>query len=119
MINLTDLESMALHKRTQTGEGYMDSENKYEQHFNLLGHKAKDKVTGYNGVVTSLSFDLYGCVQAVLTPLVDKDKDLESGRWFDVTRLKVTGKKPVMPVPDFSKGYISEGKKGAAEKPLP
>ena len=93
--------------------------NAYEQHFKLLGMKVKDKVTGYSGIVTSLSFDLYGCIQAVVTPITGKGNDTKNGKWFDVTRLKVTSKKPVMALPDFSKGYIAEGKKGAAEKPLP
>ena len=39
-----------------------------EKHFNLLGMKGKDVVTGFKGVITSLSFDLYGCVQAVINP---------------------------------------------------
>lgn len=90
-----------------------------EKHMKLLGLKVKDKVTGFNGVVASLSFDLYGCVQAVVTPPAGEDGKLEDGRYFDVTRLEVTSNKPVMDLPDFSKGYVAEGKKGAAEKPLP
>lgn len=90
-----------------------------KQHFDMLGHKAKDKVTGFKGVVSSLSFDLYGCVQVVLTPEVDGKGERQDGTWFDVTRIKITSKKRVMDVPDFEKGYISEGNKGAAEKPFP
>lgn len=90
-----------------------------EKHFELLGRKATDAVTGFQGVITTLSFDLYGCVQAVVTPSVDKDGKIKDGQWFDVTRLKLTGKKAVMNVPDFSKGYIAQGKKGCASKSLP
>lgn len=32
------------------------------KHIDLLGLKAEDKVTGFKGVITTLSFDLYGCV---------------------------------------------------------
>jgi hypothetical protein len=32
----------------------------------LLGTKVRDVVTGFVGIVTSVSFDLYGCVQAVV-----------------------------------------------------
>lgn len=89
------------------------------KHMDLLGLKAKDKVTGFTGVIATMSFDLYGCVQAVLTPPVDKDGEMKDGKWFDVTRLKILDDTPVMDQPDFSKGYIAQGKKGCADKPLP
>lgn len=89
------------------------------KHFEMLGMKAVDKVTGFKGIVTSISYDLYGCIQVVVTPEADKDGKLSDGRWFDVTRINIKGKKPVMDLPDYSKGYVSEGKKGSAEKPLP
>jgi len=90
-----------------------------EQHIKLLGRKAKDEVTGFTGVVTTVSFDLYGCVQAVVTPPVSDSGDIKDGQWFDVTRLTLSWQKPVMPRPDFAKGYIAEGKKGCAAKSLP
>ena len=90
-----------------------------ENHLKMLGLPVKDRVTGFSGVVTTVSFDLYGCVQLVVTPEAGKDGKLEDGRWFDVTRLEVTGEEPVMDLPNFSKGYIAEGKKGCAEKSLP
>ena len=34
----------------------------------LLGLKVKDKVTGFTGIITSVSFDLYGCIQVIITP---------------------------------------------------
>ena len=48
-------------------------------HMKLLGHKVEDKVTGFKGVVSSLSFDLYGCVQAVVTPAASEDGSLSNG----------------------------------------
>jgi hypothetical protein len=68
----------------------------------LLGLKVKDVVTGFSGVVSSVSFDLYGCIQVVVTPFVAKDGSLGDGRWFDAKRLKVLEKTPVMEVPTFS-----------------
>jgi len=90
-----------------------------KKHIELLGKKAKDKVTGFTGVVTCISFDLYGCVQAIVSPPLDEKGNVPKSQWFDVTRLTVNSKKPVMDVPDFDKGYIAEGKKGCAVKPLP
>jgi len=87
------------------------------EHLKLLGLKARDKVTGYSGIVTTVSFDLYGCIQAVLTPTAVKDGQVQAGHWFDVTRLEIRDKKPVMDLPNFEKGYVAEGRKGAAPKP--
>jgi len=47
-----------------------------KKHLSLLGLKVKDKVTGYTGVVASIGFDLYGCVQAIVNPGMDKDGKL-------------------------------------------
>jgi len=88
-----------------------------QKYLELLGMKAKDCVTGAEGVITSISFDLYGCIQAVVTPGANADGKLESGRWFDVQRLKVTDKKSVMERPNFEHGPVALGKKGPAEKP--
>ena len=89
-----------------------------KKHLALLGFRAEDKVTGYKGVISNISFDLYGCVQTVLSPPVDKDGKKTSGEWFDIARLKITSKKPVMDVPDFDFGAQAEGKQGASEKPM-
>lgn len=89
-----------------------------EKHIELLGKKAKDVVTDFEGVVSSISFDLYGCIQAVITPPVDEKGEKHPGHWFDVTRVKVLDEIPIMPLPDFSRGYIADGKRGCAEKPI-
>jgi len=88
-----------------------------QQHFDLLGKKATDSVTGFHGVVTSVCFDLYGCIQVLLTPTVDEDGKKREGYWMDTTRLTKVGKKPVMQLPDYNQGYVADGKKGPAEKP--
>ena len=87
-------------------------------HLELLGKEVKDKVTGFRGVVSSVSFDLYGCVQAAVAPPVDEKGEIPRTGWFDVVRLNVLSHDPVMELPDFSKGYVAEGRKGPAEKPL-
>ena len=88
------------------------------QHLELLGKKAKDAVTGYEGVIDSVSFDLYGCVTATIKPPVDKKGEIPQGSWFDVSRLVILDDNPVMNIPDFNQGYIAEGRKGAAIKPM-
>ena len=45
-----------------------------KKHLDLLGLKVKDRVSDFEGVVISISFDLYGCVQADVRPFTtDKD----------------------------------------------
>jgi hypothetical protein len=88
-----------------------------KKHMGLLGLKVEDKVTGMRGVVASISFDLYGCVQAIVNPGMGKDGKLADQIWFDVARLTVLDKKPVMQTPDFEYGPQAEGRQGAAERP--
>lgn len=68
----------------------------------ILGVPVRDKVSGYTGVAASVCFDLYGCIQVVVTPRQDSpDKGYHSGSWFDIVRLEPTGADRVMPVPTF------------------
>ena len=83
-----------------------------------MGHKVKDKVSDYTGVVISISFDLYGCIQADVRPItLNKEGSIVQGVWLDVSRLKVLTKKPLMDVPDFEWGDVAKGKKGPANLP--
>lgn len=86
------------------------------QHFELLGKTGKDRVTGYQGTIISISFDLFGCVQVIIRPPVDKDGKLQEAHWFDVNRVEVVDETRCMPIPDFSKPP-AEHPHGPAEKP--
>jgi hypothetical protein len=70
----------------------------------LLGFKVREKVTGFVGVVSSISFDLYGCTCAFITQeihLKDGEQRLGDGSWFDTKRLVKLSKKPVMSPPNY------------------
>lgn len=88
-----------------------------KNHLSKLGFKCRDKVTGIEGVITSVTFDLFGCVQALVNPGVDKDKKPSECFWYDINRLKILGNSPVMEVPNFDFGEVAQGKKGPADKP--
>ena len=90
-----------------------------KKHLELLGHEVKDKVSDITGVVISMSFDLYGCIQAYVRPkeIQKEDGTLKPGNWLDVARLVVVSKKPLMDQPDFEWGEVAEGKKGPANLP--
>lgn len=90
------------------------------KHLKMLGIRVKDRVTGFTGVVTSVGFDLYGCIQCVVCPGMDpKEGKLRDSLWFDINRLEVLDPEPVMQTPNFEYGPIAEGRHGAAEKPIP
>jgi len=79
-----------------------------------LGTKQEDLVTGFVGVVTSISFDINGCIQAALKPPMDKDGKLPDGMWFDLDRLKQVGKPVLAPFPyEIPRAVVA----GPAEKP--
>lgn len=85
-----------------------------EHHLALLGHMVEDKVTGFMGICESISFDLYGCVQAVVRPRVTDTNQKPDGQWFDTSRLISRNTVPVMPVPSFAKATVP----GPAQKPF-
>jgi len=88
-----------------------------QDHLSLLGKEVEDVVTGMSGIVASVSFDLYGCIQAIINPGLDKDGKPKEQYWYDVTRLKVLKGKPVMEPPPYDCAAVAEGRRGPAEKP--
>lgn len=56
-----------------------------------LGVKARDKITGFEGIVVSKVVYLTGCDQYGLTPSVCKEGKPADTQYFDVSRLAVTG----------------------------
>ena len=68
----------------------------------LLGFEVKDAVTKFTGVVVSVTFDLYGCVQAYVVPKADKTGKIGDGNWFDIKRLQKVSSAPVMAVPKWA-----------------
>lgn len=73
------------------------------KHFSILGHKVEDRVTGFKGVAATIAFDLYGCIQVVVNPGVDKEGKPREQGCFDINRLTVTSKDPVLPPHSFTR----------------
>jgi len=88
-----------------------------KKHLEILGFRVTDKVTGLTGVAVSVSFDLYGCIQVIVNPGLDKDGKMGESVWYDKNRLVIIGNQRVMEPPNFDVGPVIEGKQGAAEKP--
>ena len=55
-----------------------------------LGKKGRDKITGFEGVITGRAQYLTGCDQYVLAPQA-KDGSLPNSQWFDEGRIEVIG----------------------------
>jgi hypothetical protein len=73
-----------------------------EKDLALLGFKVVDRVSGFTGVVTSITYDLYGCMQGLVTPeTAEEPSKQRDSRWFDLKRLKAISASPVMEVPSF------------------
>ena len=88
-----------------------------QDHLSLLGKEVEDVVTGMSGIVASVSFDLYGCIQAIINPGPNKDGKPREQSGSAAPRLKVLKGKPVMEPPAYDFGPVAEGRRGPAEKP--
>lgn len=94
------------------------SEIPVKNHLDKLGLKCRDRVSNFEGVITSICFDLYGCVSALVNPGVDEKGIAREQNWYDVQRLEILSDEPVMKQPNFLiESTISAGNQGAAEKP--
>lgn len=60
-----------------------------------LGKTAKDRVTGFTGIVTGFAQYLTGCDQYLILPSAKKDEKYPDSVWLDDTRL-VFSKKTVV-----------------------
>jgi len=56
-----------------------------------FGKLAIDKVTGFQGIITAVTYYLYGCAQYCLTPKVDNNGKTQDNHWFDEGRLEIIG----------------------------
>lgn len=81
----------------------------------FLGQPMKDKVTGISGMLDSVCFDAYGCIQGSLRGKANKDGSLPDGRWFDMKRLVEDGKR-IMEAPSYA-ATVAGRENGPAEKP--
>lgn len=88
----------------------------------MLGYEAKDIITNQRGIISSVSFDLYGCIQVLMTPTqVKEGEDYKLIGWNDINRIKINKqKKKIMAHPDYKKKYNSLDEVGGAcmKKPI-
>ena len=56
-----------------------------------LGEEAKDKITGFIGIIVGKASYLTGCDQYLLQPKCKKHDSKPDGQWFDDGRLEFNG----------------------------
>lgn len=56
-----------------------------------LGQTVRDRITGFQGVVTGIVNYISGCHQALVVPRVKDDGSLTDSQWFDLQRLEIEG----------------------------
>ena len=56
-----------------------------------LGQEAKDKVTGFKGIIIGRSSWITGCDQYCLIMKIKAGNLPEDGQWFDEGRIEITG----------------------------
>ncbi len=62
-----------------------------------FGKKAKDILTGFEGIAIGYCSYNTGCNQVLLSPPITKDGDYRKSQWFDEQRIKfLRGKKIVL-----------------------
>jgi hypothetical protein len=78
----------------------------------MLGHNARDRVNGFQGIITGVADYLSGCKQALVEPTTLKDGLPQESRWLDVQRL-IIGDAPMV---DLDNGNTPGGPSRDAPK---
>lgn len=55
----------------------------------ILGSKARDTISGFEGVATGFAEYLTSCRRIELTPTVGTDGTLRDAKWFDAQRIEI------------------------------
>jgi hypothetical protein len=87
-----------------------------KEHLKLLGTRRRDRVTGVIGIVTSISFDLYGCILAIMQEERNEKGEVPESKWYDVKRLVPHDNERVMDIPDYDAIPVGS-EAGPADKP--
>lgn len=81
-----------------------------------LGSKAKDIVSGFQGIVTAEYKFLHGCTRYAIQPPVDKDGTVPEHQVFDEPQLKVL-RKPTIEMRESIDGELNKKKKPGGPMP--
>lgn len=77
-----------------------------------LGKEGKDKITGFQGIITARVEYLYGCAQYGLSPKVGEDGAVKDTSFFDEGRIAIVG-------PGIAPEEVQVEKKGGINRDMP
>ncbi len=79
-----------------------------------LGDAAKDRVSGFSGIITGESKYLYGCEYFEITSKKRHDEKPIEGQWFDTQRVVAVSKRAPRLIPErgWATGGPSSGSHG-------
>jgi len=69
-----------------------------------LGEKARDKVTGLEGILVSRCENLNGCLRYTIQPKVDKEGKYPESFWFDQDQIELLPQPAVETKKNFTGG---------------
>jgi hypothetical protein len=61
-----------------------------------MGHRGRDLITGFEGVVTGHCQYISGCNQVLLSPKVDEKGGKVDAEWFDEQRVEEIEAEPIL-----------------------
>lgn len=76
-----------------------------------FGLTAKDKITGFEGVIGAFARYISGCNQVLLIPKLDYQNNHRDSQWFDEQRIEI--------VSSVEKIVLDNGEKPRFGKPAP
>lgn len=56
-----------------------------------LGQEARDKITGFKGILIGRADYLFGCSQYAITPKANEAGETKDTQWFDEGRIEIIG----------------------------
>ena len=56
-----------------------------------LGQKARDKITGFEGIITACCVEMFGCDTYIVQPEVGENGAIGESVWLDEGRIEITG----------------------------
>jgi hypothetical protein len=75
----------------------------------LFGFLAKDKITGFTGIVTGYCDYMTGCAQWLITPKAKEDGTIIDPRWYDDGRIELVSAKPVITISQVTESALTKG----------
>lgn len=88
-----------------------------------LGRWGRDRVTDFEGTVSSIMFQLSGKTEMALSPRIDKENKIPEGKWIETRRVSLVGDQRPMAPPKFEQVPVTipvnpqAHDHGPAEKP--